>query len=847
MKEIKKVNRKKLYMIGNSHIDPVWFWDWDEGMQEVKATFSSALDRMKEYPDMTFTATSTAFLEWVEQVVPEMFQEIKERAAEGRFLITGGWFIEPDCILPCGEAFVRQGLYGQRYLKEKFGLTCRTGSNVDSFGHNPVLPQILKKSGMKEYIFMRPRLETPVFYWESADGSRVNAVSLPSEYTTWFYDSAKEAILMAAKAADKAGLQGMPCCFGVGNHGGGPTKKNIESIYALQKELPEIELEFSNYSAFFDEMPEEDKAKLPTRWDFFDKINTGCYSVDSEFKYKNRQTEKRLMMTDIMLSMEQCFGGKVQNKKPEMQMLWKTLLFNQFHDTLGGTAAKSARDEALMQLSGVCAESKKIWAVCMQNIANETDTGGQGFPLFLFNPSGQEYEGPIEAEVNWFCKDDLILLNEKGEEVPYQRTYTHAKVRNYNLGGRRSIVFWAHLPAAGFLVYRTVIGEPKLSCDIRRQPEFPLSINMGMEEEADPYTLENELICVQFSKSGFLQSVFDKETGYEALSGEAGFPIWVDERDTWGGRQEKCFEDSGKRMQFESLEVVESGKLRKVVRARYQHGGSRLSQLYILYHNGNALEIKSRLFWDKEWRMLKFAYPLGEQNKKVISECAYGTVTREITDGDEYSMQRFADTEDGNGAGLCVSNDGKYIYGLAEGVFSFPVARSAIYAQGSGKNWYNPLEGYEYTDQGIQEFTFLLRPHGTKIAMKERYHMAQLAEKNYLYLADSIHKGSIQKREFNLVKCNETNVEITAVKQAEEGEALIVRLLETEGMDTVGKIIADGEEYPFTIGHYEILSLKIYLQIKNVKEGHLPAEIFNGSNAEEVNLLEWQQNGDFYG
>ena len=197
---------KDLYMIGNSHIDPVWFWTWEEGMQEVKATLSSALDRMEEYPEFRFTCSSTAFLEWIERIDPELFSRLKERIQEGRMELVGGWFIEPDCLLPCGEAFVRQGLYGQRYFQEKFGVTCRTGSNVDSFGHNSMLPQILKKSGMDEYVFMRPRLDTPVFVWESKDGSQVNAISLPSEYTTWFYEPTKEAVEMADEAAKKAEL-----------------------------------------------------------------------------------------------------------------------------------------------------------------------------------------------------------------------------------------------------------------------------------------------------------------------------------------------------------------------------------------------------------------------------------------------------------------------------------------------------------------------------------------------------------------------------------------------------------------------------------------------------------------
>ena len=182
--------KKKLYMIGNAHIDPVWLWQWQDGFHETKATFRSALDRMNEYADFVFVSSSAAIYEWVEQSDPEMFAEIKQRVAEGRWKIVGGWWIEPDCNIPCGESFVRQGLYGQRYFKEKFGVTANVGYNVDSFGHNGMLPQILKKSGMPYYVFMRPSphekgLPGRLFWWESDDGSRVLTFRIALEYGTW--------------------------------------------------------------------------------------------------------------------------------------------------------------------------------------------------------------------------------------------------------------------------------------------------------------------------------------------------------------------------------------------------------------------------------------------------------------------------------------------------------------------------------------------------------------------------------------------------------------------------------------------------------------------------------------
>ena len=182
--------KQKLHMIGNAHLDPVWLWQWQEGFQETKATFRSVLDRMSEYDDFVYTSSSAAMYEWVENNDPAMFEEIRQRISEGRWEIVGGWWIQPDCNIPNGESFVRQGLYGQRYFLEKFGVTAKVGYNVDSFGHNGMLPQILKKSGMDSYIFMRPMpsekgLPGRLFLWESSDGSRVTSYRIPFEYLSW--------------------------------------------------------------------------------------------------------------------------------------------------------------------------------------------------------------------------------------------------------------------------------------------------------------------------------------------------------------------------------------------------------------------------------------------------------------------------------------------------------------------------------------------------------------------------------------------------------------------------------------------------------------------------------------
>ena len=178
----------EIKLIGNAHLDPIWLWRWQEGCAEVLQTFRSALDRLNEYRDFVFTCSSAAYYKWVEEIDPQMFEEIRAMVKKGRWVPVNGWWVQPDCNMPSGESFARQALYSQLYYYEKFGIICKTGYNVDSFGHNGMLPQILKKSGMDNYVFQRPgthendEIPENLFWWDSPDGSRVMAYRIPEGY-----------------------------------------------------------------------------------------------------------------------------------------------------------------------------------------------------------------------------------------------------------------------------------------------------------------------------------------------------------------------------------------------------------------------------------------------------------------------------------------------------------------------------------------------------------------------------------------------------------------------------------------------------------------------------------------
>ena len=380
------VKRGVLHMIGNAHIDPVWLWQWPEGYQEVRATFAAALDRMDETPDFVFTHTSVLFLQWVEESDPQMFARIRERVAEGRWQIVGGWWIEPDCNIPSGESFVRQGLYGQRYLLDRFGITATTGANLDSFGHNASLPQILRRSGMDSYVFLRPKpdenadLPGPLFRWTAADGSQVLAYRIPHEYCAPRDDLGDHVERSLATLPDELGEAAV--FYGVGNHGGGPTRANLRSIDEL-RERDGLTLELSSLRRFFDAVEHED---LPAWRGDLQYHAPGCYTTHSGIKRWNRRAENLLQRAEKWSVVADALGAQSYPLR-DLSDAWQLLLFNQFHDTLAGTSIEPAYEDARDQIGHATSLAALAFNRAVQSIARQIAIPYEEgtFPLVVFN------------------------------------------------------------------------------------------------------------------------------------------------------------------------------------------------------------------------------------------------------------------------------------------------------------------------------------------------------------------------------------------------------------------------------------------------------------------------------
>lgn len=790
------MERKVLHMIGNSHIDPVWFWQWQEGMQEVRATFASALERMKEFPDFKYTATSAAFFAYLEQIDPDLLSQIRQRVDEGRFELCGGWWIEPDCNLPAGESFARQALYGQRTLLRLFGKKARIGANVDSFGHNPQLPQLLRQGGLEGYIFFRPCVTSaqreltpdriPAFNWAAPDGTSVPAVSLPGEYTTWFYESAKENVEKTICALGD--LPALPCCYGVGNHGGGPTIANIRAIQQLQQEYPAYTLRFSTVGACFDAL-QNAMPNLPQVTSYFDHVNAGCYSVDHRLKQKLRQAEAALIRAEKMDILARLLG----REKPQegLERLWQRLLFNQFHDTMGGTIIEEAHEDAMNDVGGVIHQAEMAAHQAMQQVISRLHVPGKGVPIFLFNLTEKPWQGVADVELNWFCKDDLRLMNPEGREIPYARVKQSCTMVWLRLGGRRRILFHAAIPAFGAAVYYA--------------DTEPATLRFPVAHEGDAYTLDNGCISFRLDQKGRPVHLTDLTAGYESLTAPCEFSLWQDDRDPWGGGgQHFCPTDE--EIVTDSVECVENSAIRKVLRVRQHAEGVRLETHYTLCEGEKSVRMRCDLVWNRPWHQLRLRIPTSCVSH--VCESPYG-VMRHGSDDTELFMHRFVDAQRENGSGLAIAGDSISAFQPRGGDTDLIILRSPIYAQGADRSlWMHDYDTYHYLDIGEHHFALTLTPHGAAMPQHDLYAMADWQEQGTQYLVGSCtdRRGAQSLPAFAL---DQTSIRLGAAKRAEEGDAVILRLHETDGKPADVCLLFDGRRFALAFRPYEIKTIRI--------------------------------------
>lgn len=775
-----------VHLIGNAHLDPVWLWRWQEGFMEVKATFRSALDRMEEFDDFKFTSACSAYYMWIEQSDKAMFEEIRQRVKEGRWEITGGWFIQPDCNLPSGESFARHGLISQRYFEEKFGIKAKVGYNVDSFGHNGNLPQILKKSGMDHYVFMRPMnhekdLPAYLFDWESMDGSRVRTYRIPYVYS--IREEWMDAFEKIENLADKTPMMAF---YGIGNHGGGATISLLDKMHSTLSD----NFVYSTTNEYFEAVKD---LTVPVVQDDLQFHAKGCYSAMSEIKANNRLCENRLFETEGF----SVLSNKLMDTEyptQELERAWKNVLFNQFHDILGGCSLKDAYTDARYMHDEALSIASRNSNFALQQISwnidtmngkefkpyrvtsgpNWRDTENIGTPAVLFNPLGFDVETVVEIR-----DMPTAVTTQDGTPVPAQL------IRDTKTTGpdQFKTVFVAKIPALGYSVYRLYYEKAP------DESNSPL-------RAADDF-IENEFLRAEFDQNtGELLSILDKETGRQLLQGAAS-TVLMDEThcDTWA-HDIREFKNCVAVCKTGSTKVIQQGPVLVTVRSTQSFENTQIIRDYTLVAGSRELQVKARIDFREKHRMLKFTLPVQAEAPRAFCEIPFGYIERP-TDGSEQPCGSWiAMAEDNSGLGIATTS--KYSFDAEKNVLSLTVLRGAIYADHYGQTHRDEMS--EFMEQGIHEFTYTIFPFGS-IAQAEK--RAQMLNNPPTAIVETFHKGKLPTSYCGIC-VSADNIIVTAVKKHEDSDAVVLRCYETENRDTEATIRIFGREFTAKFSHNEI-------------------------------------------
>lgn len=789
----------KVHLIGNAHLDIVWLWRWQEGLSEILSTFRSALDRMKEFPNYKFTCAGAVYYQWIEKIDPDMLAEIRHYADQGRWCIAGGWFLQPDCNIPCGESYARHALISQRYFKEKFGVAVTAGYNVDSFGHNAALPQILKKSGINSYTFMRPfpkeqgRNEN-VFLWESADGTQIPAYRIPMYYNI---DAEKIDKLYEIKDISCRDNIDMMAFYGVGNHGGGPTVKLLSEIEKLISD----DFIYSTPDEYFKCI---DKSKLPVIAGELQHHARGCYSAMTFVKSQNRKCENNLLAAEKLCSMAGYLTG-YKYPKQKLNKGWKNLMFNQFHDILAGCAVKKAYDDAGYLFGETMSVTEQEITGAIMSIAHNIDTlngkrlttykdgtikhwhiweaEGIGMPFVVFNPHTWRVKMPIDISFKATGIKDY-----KGNAIPFQAVRGD---QTNDWMDKWHTVFMADIEPLGYAVYRIFVEEEGKN---NFAPDTSVGVNF----------LENSIIRVEFSeKTGDICSIYDKKNGRFILKGESK-AVLLDETecDTWAHWKDSLGAVAG---MFEKPEftVIENGNVRSVLRVTAAFNSSVLRRDYCLESGSDAVKVTARVDFHEKHKSFKLSFPT--DGDSVISEIPYSTVIRKKNSGEEPCGAWIS-----NGI-FCVANDGKYGYDAVDGEMRLTVLRGAVYADHVGVR----DEFCEYMDQGEHDFTYWIYPFTDNRSAEERAQELNFGLRGVL---GGFHGGKLPEHGSCFSK-KEDSVIITAIKKAEDNDETVIRFYEADGIDSSVSFTVFGKTVETDIGHNEI-------------------KTFNTAG-KELNLIEW--------
>lgn len=761
-------------LVGNSHIDAAWLWRWPETVDVVRNTWRSAAKLLAKYPEATYAASAGQYYVWLEQYEPELLEEIKELVRQGRWEPVGGWWVEPDVNVPSGEALVRQGLYGQRTFQRIFGTTAKVAWIPDTFGYAWTLPQIFRKAGFDYFVTQKLRwndtdkwsADRNLFWWRGRDGSRI-LTYIPYGYSHHLEDDRLGAEWIASR--DSTAGRHMLTLYGVGDHGGGPTMEMMERRRALER--------VSTYPPLVGDLPHAALARMEADGggaapvidnELYFEYHRGVYTSQATTKAWNRRMESLLGAAEALSThAAQLPPGEEWYNYPRgaLTQAWEKTLFNQFHDILPGSGIGEIYEDAADDYR----EAQRLATLALEragaHLARELDTRGPvdgARPWVVLNPSGRIRSGTVA--IPW-TGAAVRVVDGDGMALP-------SAVRDDTLRVRVPDV-----PATGarviFLAPAENVASPAAS-----SAAAPATAASGRAT----LVLENTLLRVEVDPAtGEIARILDKTHGREVLLPAGGgnrLATMVDtplQWDAWNiDSVDGPWTAVADTVRATAPTTDALGSSMTVTRA---DAWGRYDQRLFLPDGEARLDISTVAEWRADHRLLKASFPLAVGADSVWAEIPYGAMARPsvpITAKDtarfEMPTQRWVDASR-DGWGVSLTNDSKYGYDVRGDTVRITLLKAASYPD-------------PQADRGTQRFQYSLLVHDGDWRSGATEAAAEELNQPLRAVAVSAHPGEGRTLGFAQVD----GVELGALKMAEDGTDLVIRLVERHGVDARARI-----------------------------------------------------------
>ncbi|MBE6704985.1 MAG: alpha-mannosidase [Ruminococcaceae bacterium] len=700
---------KKIHLLCNAHLDPVWLWRWNEGVAEAISTFRVAADFCEQYDGFVFNHNEAVLYEWVEEHEPALFERIKKLVAEGKWKIFGGWYLQPDCNLTSGESILSQIKLGNDYFMEKFGVKPTTAMNLDPFGHSRGLVGILKLCGYDSYVFMRPLSYPDDFLWEGLDGSTILAhcIGRQGGYGNSKFGGAPAKIRSFIER-EKDNVDIALVLWGVGNHGGGPSRQDLEGINEIINEY-DIEILHSSAEDYIKEVNTEG---LPVFSTPLGPCFPGCFTSMVRIKQANRRIENAIALTEKAMSYATIASG-AEFDTDKLLEAKKALAFCQFHDILPGTMIKKGEDDSLRDLSYAEEILDRLYTKAFFKLCDGQKKAEEGtIPIMVFNPHPYEIESEFECGFILGGQnrnhDEFTVgkvYDEDGNALPTQNEKPDAY---FELDWIKKVAFRGKLKPSGITRF-----DCKLTVIKNETPDK----NAGY---GDIITVcgKDMTVCIS-RKTGLIEKY--EVGGKNYITSGGRIEVMADNEDPWGmtvtdfrdkvgefvlmsdaaANEYTGYPDSG----MPNVRVIEDGEVRTTVQAFFEYGRSTAVVEYTVPKNDSYVDVKISLVSNDVNKLIKYCID-SNISGKAYGDMAfgYGELAGEET---ENVFQKWCGIRSGDDA-LYVINNGTYAGSFTDSTIKLSLLRTPVYSAHPIDDY--PIcpnnRSYDHIDIGEREFSY---------------------------------------------------------------------------------------------------------------------------------------------